>query len=333
MSTEETDYVKTCQEIIAKLKANQSVSRTADFPNLDAGKWSYAHRAIMVALQAAGWDVQLKTEKKGETRLDCDKIGEGFERRYHTEAFPTATERDEKRKIGRLASLYIGAHNRRVLFGSGSTVFWVGRALAQFPQSFAKGNHQEFWTFNPALASYWCEFSSPFDQIGIVDGLLDCKRYRYRRLGADALGFPPPVFVFGADGCYYDIKEETASLYALQSDISANTDAFLKASTDSVLCCLTSRKLEYSERQNAGEKFAEPENKKVQKILVTDQRPKIPTMTKYLEDESKGGWKIVSKISDWMALPEGPKIASLVKSLKEAEAKGEKEPWNWAELE
>lgn len=313
------DYDELCNQIVEKLKVDGKAKKS-DFPEADKSQFSYAQRAIKAALHAADWDVSV-TSSDREVELCLTKTGDSYLRRYDTDLFRTNHQTLEKRKIGQLVSLYLAALPRRVLLGSGSTVHWVGRALAEFPPQIAD-RMAEVLTVNIALASYWCEFKAPFDAISVLAGYLDTKRFRYRRMSPPA--FPMPIVVFGADGCYYDEEsDEGASLFGVYSDVSSNTGDFIANARDTVICCLTHDKLEHTDRQNCGEEFEKPQPF-VQKILVTDKEPESKLKKNALE---KAGWKTITCLSDWKQLDEGKAIQEIVDSLKEAGI-----GWDWEEL-
>lgn len=301
-----------CFWATGKLKKEKRVTPTdffenfkTDLPELKStrdSEWSRVSYAVFGTLRALGCAVTLENKTLG-------LMGEiNQPKRFENDEFRPYDQFEEKEKIGKLVAFYLSQRqDRHCLLGSGSTVYHVALQMRKINKPFK----QLFWTINFALLADWSEFGSPIDDVEVPQGKLRPKTFRYESM--DPPPWNPPIVVIGADGCYYEEQEEgkketgAAHLFANRGSVAFNTNLFIRKASDTVICCLTSSKLDYELRlkkdgglQNDGPLIIPPTKKVVQRLLVTDTMPRDKRIIEALE---KDGWLPVTREEQFPGLP------------------------------
>jgi len=256
--------------------------------------WSKLSHTLVAGLNAADVKVQLS---EGGT-LSCAAVSQ---KRYTTRNFRTEESDTAKRAIGDLVAKFLKRITRSVFLGSGSSIYWVGRAMVEHGPYNPK---TLFWTVNIALVSEWCEAvgsegepnRAPVKKISIPGGQIETEFFRYATMVSP--GWPRVgIVVIGVDGCSIvkDRAKERVCLYANSGDTAANSNTFVQIAEDAVICCVSSNKFTERAKTGPGPEIELPQSLSVQKVLVTDKK---------LSDEFRklfeaDGWAIVTEDDEW----------------------------------
>lgn len=286
------------------------------FPQRPTEGWHHTSHAVLIALKRAGVpasrdDAENRLWIKFEgTQGKLPPDGKYLKpRHYHTKSFRPYEEVHRKRRIGELVARYLkefsdeGKRKRwSVLLGSGSTIFEVGKAMADLAEQ--EGPYQQlFWTVNIALAAYWCERDRPpVEKVSIPEAVLETNSFRFATMQKPS--WSPAIAVVGVDGCLYEEEHAKVTLYANEVSVANNTTVFVTSATDTVICCLASSKMAFEpgKGQNSGPpiRFPFPLVKNyLRRFLVTDEDPQEDIVAILEKDD----WVIVTKPEDWRKLP------------------------------
>ncbi len=263
--------------------------------------WNRALHSINALLQLQKVDVKME---HGAIELN-QVIKDEAEGRYATNRFQADQHSLEKQQIGELVAYFLGtdrAQGKTIFFGSGSTIFHVGRQMCQPGRKY----EQRFVTVNIPLAAYWCEQKTPpVSKISIPAAVLDAQTFRFSTM--PGAGWPLTISIVGADGCFYDQENEAVVLYGNEESVATNTSLFIQNTRHSVICCLTSSKITtgFAQTPNTGPPITAPK-KGVNRVLVTDDELGEKARTAFKDN----GWEIVTKSADW---------APILKKMEEGE--------------
>jgi DeoR/GlpR family transcriptional regulator of sugar metabolism len=242
---------------------------------------------------------------------------EPFGKAFATQGFKADTAYDAKKKIGRLVAEYLAKpelqEKMSVFLGSGSSVFHIGGAMCEIAESFRSQDkkspyEQNYVTVNIPLAAYWSmQLHPPVKEVTLPGGEIDTDQFRFVRQKDPSR--PSAMVVFGADGVYYNPELGTVTLYANSEAIAAITNHYTRTASHSVICCLSSDKMDTRGR-NQGPPIVLPGHH-VGRVLVTNQ-----ALEKNIGDAfARGGWSIVTDERGWGNLrplrdfvPEKPKV-------------------------
>ena len=223
---------------------------------------------------------------------------EPLPKRYDTPSFVSEEDANAKMKIGDLVASFISEEpvkDKSVFLGSGSTIFHVGLRMWEYGRHY----EQQFWTVNIALAAAWCErfdpaLRTPVTQISIPEAVLETHTFRFATMRPPR--WSPAIAIVSADGCFFKEKEGVV-LYGNAEAVAQNTNLFVENATHSVLCCLSSEKIQkgFAEIPNAGPPIFPPTRRSVVRVLVTNEPPHEVAARAF----RAGGWLIVAAQNDW----------------------------------
>ena len=238
-----------------------------------ASEWSKLAWGIASALTHVGYSVSFEdgdTPDDGKS-LKCPQFEVA---RYKSDAFLVYDKPEKKKKIGNLVAFFLREkiERRSVFLGSGSTVFWVGRAMFEQKVSF----EHLFYSINIPLICYWAELSKegtvpPVKSVKIPEGSFQIAEFRYGPMRELQRQREVGVAVVGADGCRYDPKSASVSLYANSEDVGNNTNSITDMAVHAVVVCLTSDKISEDPGKGPGPTISGRSG--VTGILVTDEDP------------------------------------------------------------
>lgn len=279
-----TEYAEFCKEL-AKQKhqeKNQGENVPATTPQEASFRSDFTSLAF--AIVAAGQELGVPVQYDGHT-LSCEK----FEvQRDATKLFKVYASVEQKEAIGRLVARFLKDEineTRSVFLGSGSTVYWVGRAMA------ALGKYAGLWySVNIPLISYWSELAGrvesrregasaetrrenlapPVGAVRIPEGDYLVETCRYDKMLKLSQQTKVRLAVVGADGCYFDSTEQTMLLFANSGPVADNTNAIINMALHAVVCCLTSDKISQDPPTGPGPDLIK--KPAVVGYLVTDKR-------------------------------------------------------------
>jgi hypothetical protein len=244
--------------------------------------------------------------KRTENELSCDSL----ECSRHESAYFRIYEKAyDKRAIGTLVAQYLkdletkpqGAEMSSLFIGSGSSAFWVGRAMSYLGPW---NKIRQICTINIALLSYWSELTRtwttdgdpepPTNFVKIPEGLYEPTQFRYTTMknlqDQDEIG----IAVVGADGCKYDPNKPSVYLFPTSDNIGQNTIRLIKMASIAVICCLTSDKI--LEKPPTGPCLRISGRKDIPCYLVTDDKLTNNKIVKAFADDN---WHVVRKKEDW----------------------------------
>ena len=132
---------------------------------------------------------------------------------FSTEKFPSEEKAQEKRQIGTLVAAHLKKKpwNRlSVLLGSGTTVYWVGRAIGE------QGNYsQVFHSINIPVLAHWSKMeNAPVKKVTVPEGVFDIETFRYGSMNDFTNVKKVGIAVIGADSCLYDAAKPSVELFA-----------------------------------------------------------------------------------------------------------------------
>lgn len=297
MSNDQPSFRELIQEYASQLCKQRKVLRG----NLKDDQWSRVKSGILGVLGA--FDYSIDASDKAISLNDPEPT------RFESEFFRPYDQIESKDKIGKLVAYFLRyVKDRNVLLGSGSTVYHVGKNMIKLVEQHPtlKRYRQLFWTVNLALAA---ELSitdkDVISRVSIPEGQLRTMTFRFSRIRRPE--WYCPIAVVSADGCYFepskiDGEPPEANLYANEVAVAENTNLFIDQAVDTVICCLSSSKLEYraGNGQNAGPPIKkpsdDPKKKGVNWYLVTDK--KLGEME--TQSLTRSNWKIITKLDDWL---------------------------------
>jgi hypothetical protein len=277
-------------------KGSESGSENpANYDDAIRGDWTRIGWGIYAACQA----LNVPGMKFEEQKLSCAR----FEAARHESAyFSTYDMAKEKEAMGNLVAQYLMREEEAnsLFIGSGSSAYWVGRAMARIR---SWSNKRQICTINIALLSYWSELTKrdtdatgpqpPTNSVKIPEGLYDPEQFRYTTMqdlqDQDEIG----IAVVGADGCKYNPQRASVYLFSTSDHTGQNTIRIVKMASIAVICCLTADKI--STKPPTGPCLRIPSRKDIPCYLVTDKTLTEP-ITRAFRNEN---WFVVTGERDW----------------------------------
>lgn len=275
--------------------------------------WSTVSRAVEGALEVLGWKVDRKTAGD-ESYIEAYK-DLTVDMRLVNDQFDLQAQKEEKKTIGHLIAIYLACRKEHFALGGGTTLYHVGLALAELGEfhNFI-GTAREVNVSNIALVAYWATLfqqrstiTPPVKAVRIPGGVFDLQLFRYRgTIGFGNVG----ISVVGADGSY--LSGEQALLYGRSSEATEPTNHLLELTADTIICAITSDKLDHKGRKNPSFPLDFSKSQANRKFLVTDKKVAGPIVEAL---ERRQDWTIVTTLNDWTDA--GTDLHEFVQKMKE----------------
>lgn len=144
MQPDYTGFESQCSKIVEALRSKGEINKKDFDSSFQTGDWNRAAHGVAATLRSMGMTVEFT---RGKVQL-TSRWGD----RYVTAGFRPDENREAKEAIGKLVAQYLEGHTESVFFGSGSTVFHIGKQMKTgrlYPQLFT--------TINIPLVAEWCE--------------------------------------------------------------------------------------------------------------------------------------------------------------------------------
>lgn len=246
--------------------------------------WFHVRHAVFTVLQTTGTPVQWDAGKKMLSIRGMENL-------------------HKKDRIGNLVAQRVyelsdGKGQPSLYLGNGSVVGRVGKALADIAGQKKLQLQQTVLTTNMDVVRHWNAAEvPPSASLSVPGGIIDVRRNEIQ--GLQELPWQSTVSVVQADG--YTIQNYRTILLSQSPDATQNTRLAAANTSDTLICCMTSKDAEEAGRGGGFFLFSDPvlraRMRGVYKYLVTDAAP--------TEEARKGlkfdDWTLVTKDEDWDA--------------------------------